>query len=252
MKQLYDTVFVQTLSAQIARVLRDTVDPSTHELTRPLTPAEQYLRSCLVVAGEVVAACDQLHYSLAYLSGYRARHTSAGELITRADYIAYQLENLHLRLSAVPDRSLWLTSTVFRLGLPARECNMRTVADNAHVRATPARVHLRKVDKVVGPYREVRNMVAHRERYSDPELARIEGYFILEKSDQAPPDPTIDRFRHFYKCEADHYVLAARQEFEPVVSATVSAVRDLFNGLLPVFEVNHDALLQGRLTSGST
>jgi len=250
MQELHDTSFVRTLSNMTAALLREVVpDPAPRfgESTRPLTEQEEYLRLCLLSTGEVIVACDQLHYALAYLSGYRARQTLEGELISRADYIAYQLENLYLRMGMITDRSLKLTNTVFRLGVPPRECRFHVVADNEHVRHTPVRARLRAIGKVVEPYREVRNTIAHLERYSDAKLAEIEGYFILEKSNE-PIDPVVEQFRHFYKKEADRYVEARRDELVPVVAALIQAVAKLFDALLPSFEQNHGRLGEGRPT----
>jgi len=245
MKELHDTTFMRTLSEMTASLLRETVDASRPRLghfTRPFTDQEEYLSSCLVSAGEVSVACDQLHYALAYLSGYRARNTSDGELITRADYIAYQMENLYLRLGMIPDRSLHLTNKVFRLGLPARQCTPLTVTDNEHVRHTAVRARLRAIDKIVQPYRQTRNKIAHFQRFNDSDLSDIEGFFILKKSEGSSEDPVIERYHHFYKREADSYVDSRRSEFVPIVSNLINAVASFYETLLTPFKKEHDAL----------
>jgi hypothetical protein len=87
---LDETMFMRLLGEMSAALLKDAVDsecPKVGEFTRPFTDQEEYLSACLVSAGQVCTACDQLHYALAYLSGYRARKTLGGDPITRADYI---------------------------------------------------------------------------------------------------------------------------------------------------------------------
>jgi hypothetical protein len=119
MQEFHDTSFIRTLSNLTAAMLREVVpdsSPRLGEFTRLFTKQEEYLRLCLLSAGEVMVACDQLHYALAYLSGYRTRQTLDGERISRADYIAYHLENLYLRMAMITDRSLKLTNTVFQFG----------------------------------------------------------------------------------------------------------------------------------------
>jgi len=106
---------------------------------RPLTPVEEYLHECFVSAGELVVACNQLEYALVYLSGYRQRRTADGSLITRADYVAYQIENFMIRLGTVTDRALRLVNVVFQLGIQPKECRRSVIADNAHVAPTPVR-----------------------------------------------------------------------------------------------------------------
>ena len=236
---------MKALAEMAAALLKDTVD-STHprigHFTRPFTNQEEYLRACLILAGEVSIACDQLNYALAYLSGYQTGKTSDGELITRADYIAYQLENLYLRFVMIPDRSLRLTNEVFRLGLPARECGMRTVTNNQHLKGTPVRPRLRAIEKIVKPYRKMRNTIAHLARYNDPALSRVEVYSVLQKAEGPPDDSVLERTRHFYKREADTYIEARRKEFGPIVSALIGEVERFFETLLPPFRRNHSAL----------
>ena len=105
MDQLHNGVFITTLSKRVAALLQDVTDeeaPPLGKFNRPLTNQEKYLTETLESASEVITACNQLEFALTYLSGYRNRLTSRGELISRADYIAYQLENLYLRLEFPP------------------------------------------------------------------------------------------------------------------------------------------------------
>ncbi len=245
MKALKETIFIRTLAEMAAELLKEIVDPDDPRpghFTRHLNDQEEYLRTILLYADEVSIACDQLHYALAYLSGYQSRKTLGGELITRADYIAYQLENLYLRFIMIPDRSLRLTNEVFRLGLPARECKSRTVTDNQHLRGTDVRKCLRVIEKSVKPYREMRNTIAHLSRYNDPKLRKVEIYSILQKSEGPPDDPVLELTRYHYKHKADLYIDAKRKEFGPVVDSLIDQVEVFFEKLLSPFQANYNAL----------
>lgn len=245
MKTLEETEFMRTLANMAGALLKDTVSwtrPRIGHFTRPFTEQEEYLSECMILAGQISTACDQLYYALAYLSGYRSRRTSDGELITRADHLAYQMENLYLRLGMIPDRSLRLTNEVLRLGLPARECRTRTVADNRHLRGTPVRAHLRAIDKIVEPHREARNTIVHSARYNDPALANVEAFFVLKKSEGPPDESVVERLHHSYKHKTDAYVEAKRKEFAPVVNDLIGEVARLFEALLPAFRREHAAL----------
>lgn len=243
MPLLYDHPLMKTLGAHAADIIRD-VFPDGHSLepSRPLTSSERYSQRCLNGAGEVMFACDQLEFALAYLSGYRTRRTASGGLISRTDYISYQLENLYLRMTMVVDRALKLANDVFRLGVPPRECRFRAIADNDHVRATPVRLRLRALDKVVDPYRPTRNVIAHHERYSDEDLHEIEGFFILEKAGDSENDDLLKRFAPHFKLEADRYIRRQREELAPIVDALTARAGDVFSALLPVFERQHSGL----------
>ncbi|MCD6321723.1 MAG: hypothetical protein J7L77_01735 [Clostridiales bacterium] len=245
MKILSDTKFMRTLTQMSAALLNETVDfskPRIGHFTRPFTDQEEYLKSCLILLGEVSIACDQLHYALVYLSGYQSRKTLSGELITRVDYIAYHVENLYLRLGMIPDRSLRLTNEVFRFGLPARECRARTITENRHLKGTPVRARLRAIEKIVMPYREERNIIAHMARYNDPALSKVELFSILQKIEGQPDKPILERTRHFYKRETDAYIEAKRKEFGPIVNDLIDEVARFFETLLPPFRREYAAL----------
>jgi hypothetical protein len=196
----------------------------------------------MLAAGEIITACDQLDYALAYLSGYRSRRTRSSELITRVDYIAFQMENLHLRLGMVPDRCLRLASIVFRLGLQLRDCKTATVVENEHLRGTKVRTRLKAIEKTIQPYRQARNEIAHHARYSDDALQQIEIYSILEKTGGLSPELQVEQMRQAFKGLADCYVDERRQEFEPVVDELVNGVQALFDAVLPHFVARHRAL----------
>jgi Cthe_2314-like HEPN len=238
MSHLHDTPFMRELADRNAATLRETVDELNLELgefTRPFTRQEEYIAACLVSAAELVVACDQMQYSLTYLSGYRSRKTDTGELITRTDYLAYQLENLYLRIGMLLDRSLKLTNTVFQLGIPPRACSTRTVTDNGHVRGTPVRERLRAINKAVQPFLQVRNIIAHDSRYNDAALNKVEAYFILEKSNHVYQDPLVERFRWLYKMKTDSYVEEKRSELAPAIAGLLDLVSQLFETMLPTF-----------------
>ena len=245
MKILNETNFMSYLGGISAVLIKDTVDsrhPRIGLFNRPFTVQEEYLRVCLISAGEVITACDQLNYALIYLSRYQSRRTLEGELITRADYIIFQMENFYLRLGMIPDRSLRLTNEVFRLGLPARDCSERTVTDNEHVWRTHVRERLRAIDKVVNPHREARNKIAHLSRYNDSAFLMIELFFMLQKSKDPTDDSLLEDVRHLYKRETDAYVEAKRKELGHVARVLVEEVSHFFESLLPTFKLVHEKL----------
>jgi hypothetical protein len=245
LKCLSTTRFMSELVQLASALLADTVDaqrPRLGEFTRSFSRQEEYLRDTFVSAGELVTACDQLHYALAYLSGYRSRRTHAGELISRADYLAYQLENLHLRLGMVSDRALKLANVVFLLGLPAREVKERSVVDNENIRGTSARKRLQKINRIVQPHREIRNSIAHHERYRDDGLTRLETFFVLEKSEESPQYPAVEGRRVMMKARTDAYVDEKRTQLEPVVEKLIEAVAAYLDSLVPIFLPSYQRL----------
>jgi len=142
----YQSRFLIELSKLSRKMVRELyTDPKNPlaEFKRQPTSAEWYLRNTLVSAGELTTLLSQLRYSLSYLSGYRRRRASDGELIVRSDYIAFMMENFLMRVGMVEDRSLKLANVVFRLGLPWRECRFQSIAKNDYVIRTASCESLR-------------------------------------------------------------------------------------------------------------
>jgi hypothetical protein len=189
----------------------------------------------MLSAGELVAACDQLYYALAYLSGYRQRRMPYGALVTRADYVAYQVENFMIRLGGVTDRALKLVNIVFQLGIQARDCRRSVVAENAHVAPTPIRKRLDALEEAVRPHRATRNRVVHQERYSDEQLRKWGIFSALEK-ETSKSDPLIGRYRVFYKTMADNDVKSRRKNLLALADRVSDRIARLLDSLLPIVE----------------
>jgi hypothetical protein len=190
----------------------------------------------MVSAGELVDGCDQLYYPLAYLSGYRRRRTPHGTLITRADHVAYQIENFIIRLGTVSDRALKLVNIVVQTGNQPRDCGWSVVAKNAHVAPTTARNRLDALDEAVRPHRETRNRIVHQGRYSDELLRKWEIYFVLEKETASRSDPLISRYRVLYKTMADNDVKSRRKDLLALADRVSDRIARLLESLLPVVE----------------
>jgi len=103
---------------------------------------------------------------------------------------------------------------------------------------------LRAIDKIVKPHREARNKIAHLARYNDPELTKVEAFFILQKSEGLPDESVLEseRYRYLYKRDTDAYVEIKRKEFEPKVNCLIDEVAYLFEALLPHFKRVHATL----------
>jgi hypothetical protein len=119
---------------------------------------------------------------------------------------------------------------------------MSTITDNQRLRGTSVRKRLRNLDKIVEPYRQARNTIAHHRRYNEPALAKFEVFSVLEKCEYPFYDSVFDRSRHLYKCKADTYIDAKREELMPVVNKLVAEVGQLFDALLSHFKRAHAAL----------
>lgn len=246
MHNLHEHPFMQALGRDGAAIIR-----AVYSDVQALTPArrfrddELYSRACLIASGELVTICDQLEYALSLLSGYSRRRTRFGDLITRADYIAYQIENLYLRMTSVSDRALILSNEVLRLGFTHEDCRWGAITRHSRVVSSPVLDELSGLGEAIEPSRRTRNVVAHHERYSDEKLSEIEVYFILEKSSSREDRALLDDLSGGFRIWANQYVDLRRNELAPEVDQIRIAVVALMDALLPEYEAELAALRAG-------
>lgn len=188
------------------------------------SPLEQYTLDCFEAIRNVTNCIEQLHFSIELLSGYRA--STSPNSMNRHDHIVFAIENYYLRITSVYDRCLRLVNTLYKLGLPERECKNNTIIKNTHVKGSNIEVSLKALDKFTNKFRQFRNSVAHNETYSeDDKLNTIASYYFLE--DQGVTE--IIKFKHLYKTETDKYIKDKRTEFKAHLVELENLIIDFLN-----------------------
>ena len=176
-------------------------------------------------------AADQMEYATQMLSGYRERPDN-GALLTRHDYIIYQIENHILRTGMVFDRALRTVNVVFDLGIPPRECKFAAVAKNYHVASTPVCDELTALQNILQPLQADRNRIAHRETYVDDDLYNVGLCSCLQKSSPAANDDhVVEVARNMAKPIADKYVQTKKAELVGVNASVFTGVHSLLESL---------------------
>ena len=216
-----------------------------------LDVGDRYVVSALVSAGEVVTVLDQLAYAVDSLSGYRRPKRAHSNYATRAQHVAYHLENHVIRAAALGDRVLQLINIAFSLGLPNRACTWIAIAENAHVKNTNVCKSLGALRKFLESKRTARNIVVHQRRYTDNELHEIEGYFLLEQIDRqaGTETPIVVRSHHMFKTMADQLVSARRSELRKFNDEAAAHIGEIFTSLDPIVQAAHTVAGRHGLTS---
>lgn len=192
---------MKTLGAHVATMIRETTPrfqtkTVRWQASRPFHKHEEYVRRCLVSAGEVIAACEQMAHATELLTGYRRSSKAARVPLSRYEYVTYHIENHLIRAISVLDRSLVLVNIVFRLGLRNEDCRFNTIIGNEHVSHTKTATALRALDKFLKPLRRPRNVVIHHRQHDDPLFESVVPFYVLQKGDMARggSDPLIVQY----------------------------------------------------------
>ena len=235
---LTKTLLIQTMSKD-AKPMIEAIGKG-QELTP--TPQQRYVRRCLLSAGELVEGHRKMEVALALLSGYRPKRTPAGEMITRGDYVIFQVEGIHIRLVMLLDRALHLVNEVYRLGLPPRECRLGLVSSIESVKDSSIVKALKIIDKTVEPYRKTRNDIVHKGSLSDDRLKDIEAFYLLQRLEDGNQDPVVVTYGPIFKNDMDRYIEAKRSEFKPVIDRIADEINQLLDALHPVYTAFRDGL----------
>ena len=240
---LHDHSFLQTIAERAACILEKS-GPNGPPISEE---KELYVITSLIAAEELASQVDQLAYAELWLSGYRRSRMTRPGFPSRVDYIAYHLENHHIRTVALYERALMLTNVVFQLGLPERACSKQTVAKNNHVDGSRVSTALAYLEEAVRPSRERRNLIVHRRAYLDPELSEAKKFFVLEAVDlnKGEVSPTVRRYRPTYKRLTDAYVRERKDELKALNQTLGECASDLFDALEPEFAIRCEVVVAG-------
>ncbi|MGA2140594.1 MAG: Cthe_2314 family HEPN domain-containing protein [Verrucomicrobiia bacterium] len=203
---------------------------------RKLEPHEEYIRSVLVSAGEVVGICEQLEQAAAFLMNYRATPAAKKEGVTRYRHIIYHLEGYLVRTTTVFDRSLILANDVLRLGNPPRNCRRNVILNNSYVKGTVVAESLTLMEKAIDRFKPTRNLVSHRAGYSDAELHRLGiFYFVVQAKSAVVP-------KYIVNVATNRYVQSKVRELRAFCGQLNRVVALLMRALAPHLDSQYKAM----------
>lgn len=182
-----------------------------------------------------------LEQARVYLSSYRTnkRYKEAG--IGRSHYINYHYFNYAITAVRIMDVALILTNNTFRLGNPDKLCRIENIAENSWVRSTGVAKLLKKLNSIVEPWREPRNLFVHRGQTLDTKLLYLlEAYDLLSERGESISGISPTDTKSWYQLE----VSRISKEFEQTEKPLFNATNDLLSGLLPIYRFWRKMLAQ--------
>lgn len=178
----------------------------------------------------LVEALERLGEVCEFLQEFPCPETYEKRGITRDKWIEYHYANYVSNVVSLYDIALILTNSVFRLGIPARECRNSTILHNRWVTETPVEVALNALNTRVRSYREPRNLHLHRGQL--PVLGQIDAlktFSFLQRAGKPQADPKL--INSAYASVAQGIVYELRQEIGNIQSEILS----LFDALLEIY-----------------
>jgi len=214
----------------------DDIRPIIREEPPELPELEQYVVSVFGWTATLDYSLRRLEHVRAYLAHFRILRQYKESGITRGDYIRYHYSNHAVILLGIFDLALILTNSVFRLGIPERQCRAETVIENSWVRSLGIDEILRKLNSAVEPLREPRNIFIHRGHPRDSEdLSYLDAVEIFPKPDNSSttPWPRVEPlYQRVFKRERSRIV----RELNEQEGLVINPLMELLDKLHPVYK----------------
>jgi len=189
---------------------------------------EKYVVDMTLSCKNILDCLEQIDYSIEMLSAYRK---SKDSIINTIDYIRFMIENFYIRVVSLYDKILRFLNVFFDIGLPEKECRNNTIIKNKKIKdIEDLYLHLKKIDKYINGYREVRNIISHVKYYSDENIDNVENYYFFKKID---PNLNNKYFENFLKNETDNLVKNKKEEFLKIKTELEDLLIDFFKIITP-------------------
>ena len=174
-----------------------------------------------------------LEHTRVYISHFRSNKWYREAEIVQSNYINYHYVKYAITVVTIMDVSLILTNDTFRLGNPERLCYPDNIIRNSWVISSNVHNTLNKLSRIVGPWREPRNLFIHRgwEIYREV-LTVLEEYELGRAKGMLDDMVSSHRVKFLYKSELSIIF----KEFDQVETPLFDAVIELLSRLLPIYK----------------
>ncbi len=201
------------------------------EFSREPDEYEFYVIEVGHTLAHLLSGCEQMMQAVLFLSAFSPTEKMKTYGITRSSHLQYNIENYLIRTQSIYDRILKLVNAIFHLGIDPRNCRHNTISRNLHVKVTDVPAKLKNLNKLLGKYRQDRNVIIHHESYQEDELRKIEMYHLLLSKQDEDELPDYELLQIVTKNLTREFVKRKIEEFEQFNEAVFLEMASLFDSL---------------------
>lgn len=178
--------------------------------------------------------CKQLNLSIEFLSNFDySKKISA----SRADHLIYNIENYLIRLNSAYDRVLQLVNAVFHLCISEENVGHSVIVSNYKVQHRPQiQSAIKRVQKYLKDYSQVRHTLIHKHSYMDVKLRKIELFYLNNLNNFRKDDSLKKELKQYRANYLRDYIAEKKDEFSTINSGLFERLNNLFNLLLEEYE----------------
>jgi hypothetical protein len=193
---------------------------------------EKYSFSIMGWMHRILGSFTGLDHTRVYLRHFRSNKWYKEAGIVQGNYINYHYTKYTTTVITIMDICLILTNDTFRLENPEKLCNIDNIAGNSWVISSNVSKTLNKLNKIVKPWREPRNLFVHRgwQMYRS-KLTALEEYELSHEKIKPELRISSQKIKSLYQSE----LLKIFNEFDEVEPPLFNAVIELLSKLLPIY-----------------
>ena len=190
---------------------------SSHEPLMEIgTPSEKYAKKIFYSLTDLNTLFDNLELIPTFFSIKEIPPYYLWNGISENQYYRYHLENHYSKISSIIDFSSTLANEVYRLGIPARECNIYTLLKNREIKDTDSGAILEKFELHFRQLKRIKNIAVHNGRPVTEEPAST-GNAIITSGLIGNKKTFSDWYKESRQTEIDKIVKKIREENEEVL-----------------------------------
>lgn len=209
-----------------------------------------YYYDVFYYSSSLLEAIRKMKDAETYLLRFPQPRTYEKHGLTEDRWVEYHYSNCVTTIVGLYDIALILTNIVFRLGIPPRQCKDDIILRNEWVERTQVKLALDRLNKLVQPFREPRNLHLHQGKM--PRLKRNEFDMLktISLAQRHSPQSFPLASREVVDLAYDEESSAIRSNLETKREEFQRAILGLFDALLPIYEA-HAKLLQSSDTAST-
>jgi len=188
---------------------------------------------------------QQLHQAVHFMTDFRYGKKATDAGVNKSHHLLYNVENYLIRMVSMYDRCLQLTNAIFHICMSDDIVNHGTIVSNLHVSRTGVPKLLKAVKKAIKDEEQERHKLIHRHSHMDPELRRIELFYMHTKQTWGTGRKyPYENLVHTRGQLVKKFTTRRKKEFEAINTELVNALGPLFDGLLVEYQRQKARLTQ--------
>jgi hypothetical protein len=193
---------------------------------------------------QILSKLKELEYFIPFINSF-PKTKMWQKVFNRVEYLRYHLSFYFINVVSVFDRFLSLINFLWDLGTPDKKVSYQLIIQNNHLEHTKTKGILKDFYKFLDKsnIKEIRNLIAHRGEFSDPELDKAATYlFIISHNSLNKKEKYLWKFVADMKIK--ERIRFYKKESTEINNKVMKLADDLLNSLVDQYQTRKKFLIK--------